>query len=344
MRFVDRLVAARGARNGGDEPYSGLPGIIGCLAHSLYWCCCRQRRGPTWACSVGYASDAHSPCQIGRGGDRATTERSSGSRRVVLLTPLGSLSAIPPGPRAGQVLVAWIILPSLVICSGSSLASVFASERLAAQLDSFTRGLALGLSALILVTALAVTVSTLRSGKAARSVDRQNRAGIAVLLEMARTWPASRNEQLELIVAGFGGQSLDFAVPRVVQSMALFGQESVPTLFLLLFAPGLVSSPLSRAVTAEIWRNPPPAACGSLIGPHRGRYARLGLWPEKTVGWDLVALVGAAAFETGAREREGRLRRSHQRRSPRYRDRPAMVQGAAQIVGTVGLRDCICGP
>jgi hypothetical protein len=216
--------------------------------------------------------------------------------RVVLVAPLGALSAIPGGSWTSRALVVSIILPCLLLCIGLSLAAQFASERSAAQLDLWRNGLAIGLSGLIVVTTLALSIEGLLPRNANLVLDRHERTGIAVLLEMARTWPSSRKEPLELLVAGVGGQTLDFAGARALQSMALFEQDLIPTLFVLLLGPG---PGVITTISSDDCRELAQSAAKSLWLPHRSlarSLAWLGLWPEEPAGRDLVALVGAGVF------------------------------------------------
>ena len=69
-------------------------------------------------------------------------------------------------------------------------------------------------------------------------LHRVDRRGLAVLLEMAGTWPRTGSRPIELVFVAAGGQRLDHAGSREV--VRLLGSEwsSKPSLLQLFFAPG----------------------------------------------------------------------------------------------------------
>jgi hypothetical protein len=64
------------------------------------------------------------------------------------------------------------------------------------------------------------------------------RRGLAVLLELARSWPRSRSRQIEPVFVAAGGQRLDFAGSREVVRILESEWPGKPTLLVLFFAPG----------------------------------------------------------------------------------------------------------
>jgi hypothetical protein len=118
--------------------------------------------------------------------------------------------------------------------------------------------------------------------------------------EPARTRPASRAQKIELVLAATGGQTLDFAGMRSVLHMALPERGLVPTLYLLLFAPGFGPE---IAIFSRDCRKLAESAAKNLWVPHRllsRSIRKFGLWPEVPPDLDLVALVGAGALDRAA--------------------------------------------
>jgi hypothetical protein len=220
-------------------------------------------------------------------------------RRVVLLTPLGSLSAIPRESLPGRSVAVSLILACLPLAGGLGLLSAFSSDPTYARLNSYSLALAAGLSGLVWVAAVAQTITERRSSDSQRELAPLARSGLAVLLEMARTWPAPRKQTIELVLAAVGGQALDFAGARAVFRRDFLGHEEVPTLFLLILAPGagqeIVISSRNDRELAE-------SAAKSLWLPHRlplRSLRRIGLWPDEPPDRDMVALVGSGVIDRG---------------------------------------------
>jgi hypothetical protein len=64
------------------------------------------------------------------------------------------------------------------------------------------------------------------------------RRGLAVLLELARSWPRSRSQQIEPVFIAAGGQRLNYAGAREVVRILESEGPGKPTLLILFFAPG----------------------------------------------------------------------------------------------------------
>ena len=64
------------------------------------------------------------------------------------------------------------------------------------------------------------------------------RRGLAVLLEMARTWPRTAGRPIEPMFVAAGGQGLDDAGCREVVRLLRSDESSKPTLLLVFLAPG----------------------------------------------------------------------------------------------------------
>jgi hypothetical protein len=81
----------------------------------------------------------------------------------------------------------------------------------------------------------------LREGRRCRRVEGSpptDRHGLAVLLEMARSWPRTGSRPIEPIFVASGGQHLDHAGSREVVRMLRSDWSGKPSLLVLLFAPG----------------------------------------------------------------------------------------------------------
>lgn len=64
------------------------------------------------------------------------------------------------------------------------------------------------------------------------------RRGLAVLLELARSWPGSRSRQIEPVFIAAAGQRLNYAGSREVVRILESERPGKPTLLVLFFAPG----------------------------------------------------------------------------------------------------------
>lgn len=249
------------------------------------------------------------------------TDRSPACR-VVLQTPLGPVSALPYGALSSCEAIAGGAL-GIVILAVAWVAASRLSGRVPAP--SLTRdGRVIAVLALALFWAfLAAQALRERRGRGQqRCLEVVDRTGIAVVLELARCWSTARDQKIDLVVAATGGQTLDFAAARNLFATFAEGAENLPTLFLLVIAPG-------AGETVIAGRNGPdlaqPAA-RSLWIPHRPAplcFQRSSFWPPEPARHDLVALIGADAMR---------------RRRPRTEIDPARFQSYAQLVTEIALR------
>jgi hypothetical protein len=72
----------------------------------------------------------------------------------------------------------------------------------------------------------------------ANGLEAAERRGLAVLLELARSWPRNRSRQIEPVFIAAGGQRLDYAGSREVVRILETEWPRKPTLLVLFFAPG----------------------------------------------------------------------------------------------------------
>jgi hypothetical protein len=305
------------------------------------------------------------------------------SCRVVLLTPLGALSAAPRRSLSGHSSIVSIILACLLLSGGLILVSAVSSEPTAARLNFYSRLLAAGLLGLIWVVAVAQTIKELHLRDPGRPLDPSERTGLGVLLEIARTWPgapyqpeaparvpyqpeapatapyqreapaaapyqpealargsyqpeaparvpapartrpASRAQQIELVLAATGGQMLDFAGARAVLGMPSPGGPQIPTIHVLLVAPGVGREII---ISSHTCRELAESAAKGLWLPYRlaSRSPRKrGLWPEEPPGGEVVALVGSGLLS---------------RDPARAAIDPADLQNVAQLATEIALR------
>src|SRR5262249_22512657 len=121
-----------------------------------------------------------------------------------------------------------------------------------------------------------------------------DRTGVAVLLEMARTWSTPRAHRVEIVLAATGGQAFDFAGARaMVRSLAARESRDIPTLRLLWLAPGIGKEVV---IVSRSHRELAQSAARSLWIPHRLAsrwFRRIDLWPPEQLNGDFVALIGA---------------------------------------------------
>ena len=220
--------------------------------------------------------------------------------RVVLVAPLGPQSAIPRGSVLGHPSIVSVILACLVLSSGLSMAAAVSIDPAATRWISWSRAIGAVLLGVVCVIAVALTITEFRLRTRRAPLALPDRTGAAVLLEMARTWPASphqpdaparvpelararpasRAQKIELVVAATGGQALDFVGMRTVLHMALPERGEVPTLYLLVFAPGSGPKSPSSAAMAESWPSQPRRTCGCLIAWFRDRFGSLASGPS----------------------------------------------------------------
>ncbi len=148
-------------------------------------------------------------------------------------------------------------------------------------------------------------------------------SAIAMLLELARSWPRSWFDRAELILAATGGGSEPFADAATIARRFDPVSTGIPTLLLSVFGPGVgrelaIVSPrhedLAGSCAKSLWL--PVAPSPSLSLQRR-------LWPDSTVQSfpDRIALIGAGLLEM----------------TPPPLDADAL-QRAAQLVAEIALR------
>jgi hypothetical protein len=126
--------------------------------------------------------------------------------------------------------------------------------------------------------------------------DRPDRRGIALLLEMARTWPRTGSRPFEPVFVLAGGQPLDYAGSREVVRLLRSEWSSVSSLLILFFAPGagdelwLSTSPWSARGLAEVAED----AARSLWIPYRPDRSGVlySFWPHENL-FSVLALIGS---------------------------------------------------
>jgi hypothetical protein len=102
--------------------------------------------------------------------------------------------------------------------------------------------------------------------------NQPDRRGLAVLMEMARTWPRVGPARIEALFVAAGGQRLDYAGPREIVRLLNGDQPSRPSLMVVFVAPGagkellLCSSATASSQTQEL----AVQAATSLWIPFRG--------------------------------------------------------------------------
>jgi hypothetical protein len=77
-----------------------------------------------------------------------------------------------------------------------------------------------------------------RHRRAMAGRDRPDRRGLALLLEMARSWPRDGSRSIEPVFVAAGGQSLDYAGSREVLRLLDPERSATPCLLILFFEPG----------------------------------------------------------------------------------------------------------
>jgi hypothetical protein len=130
---------------------------------------------------------------------------------------------------------------------------------------------------------------------------RPDRRGLALLLEMAGSWPRAGSRSIEPVFVAAGGQSLDFAGSREVLRLLDPERFSTPCLLILFFEPGageelLLSTidPLTQGL-AELAE----AAARSLWIPcRRDEDIVESLWPFKGL-FSALALIGSDPMAFG---------------------------------------------
>ncbi len=163
------------------------------------------------------------------------------------------------------------------------------------------------LLALLWLAIVRILCGELRESPAAQRSLAVDRHGLAVIIELARTWPRSASRPIEVIFAVAGGQGLDFAGSRAVLRALDSEWPAKPSLLLLFFAPGaggehrlvpiVSASPEAAALAGDVAR--------SLWIPTAGvdPWSHSPFWPfgKGFNAADVIALVGAhSALDSGA--------------------------------------------
>jgi len=226
-----------------------------------------------------------------------TENEGSPSCRVVFQTPLGSVSASRRQPsvwlstKMGAVLYLFLMLDAVIA------RSVQRDQGFIPGSASDLRTLGAGLLGLFWLFLVARCISEARSSKEARTLGPADRTGLAVLLELARTWSPSRSPRVEIVFAAAGGQMLDFAGARAMLQSIHGESGGVPTLLVLWFAPGIGSKLI---IVSRNLRDLALAAANSLWIPHRlasRSYREPELWPSLRSHGDAVSLISVSYLD-----------------------------------------------
>ncbi len=140
--------------------------------------------------------------------------RSGDSRpacRVVLQTPLGPLSAVPPGGSPVKAAIVACVLAFLILGATALARSGVAKRQSAASAVHDLTAPAVLLLGLFWVFVAIQAMREIRLSRQVAPLELADRTGIAVLLEMARTSSIPRDHGINLVLAAAGGQTLDFA-------------------------------------------------------------------------------------------------------------------------------------
>ena len=140
---------------------------------------------------------------------------------------------------------------------------------------------------------------SLRRVKEAAPLRTSDLAGPAFLIELARTWPKSREQRIEVVALAAAGETLSVPGSQELLRRARAEWEPKPTLTVVVYGPGLGRElvvdafPQHRLVleAAEgLWV---PIRLPSL-NPFSAQRV---LWPLRTVFPDYVIMAGAGSFE-----------------------------------------------
>ncbi len=185
------------------------------------------------------------------------------------------------------------------------------------------RGWALPVLVLLWVHVLVRSVPFLKSARDPGL--RENRTGLAVLLELARSWPRRADGRIEAHFVALGGQGLDGAGSWALEATIRDEWPIKPTLIIDLSAPGvgkgLILSARGHAELAG-------SAAADLWIPHR--LARRHVWttwarPVSKRDDDVVWLIGDEAFDRSNHARETTIA-------------PEALGRAAQLATEIALR------
>jgi hypothetical protein len=240
--------------------------------------------------------------------------------RVVFQTPLGRLSA-------NSYQLSWWLSSSI----GALLFILLVGDAWFAVVDkhevpgSFVklRMLGTGLIGLFWIYLVGRCISEIQSSRSRRLLEPADRIGVAILLEMARTWTVRQVPHVATCFAATGGQALDFAGARTLFRSIGAEPDGVPTLFVLCLAPGIGQEII---IASRNLGRLAQSAANSLWVPHTlasRSYRRIDLWPSDRSLQNVVALIGAGYLDW-------------------YRQKdtidPAALQFTAQLAAEVGLR------
>jgi hypothetical protein len=144
-------------------------------------------------------------------------------------------------------------------------------------------------------TGILILLSEHRWSRATPGRSGVERRGLALLLELARTWPRTGSRGIEPVFVAAGGQRADHAGSREIIRLLESEWASRPTLLMLFFAPGAGDGLklCSNARIAPSLARLAEDAARSLWLPYRGNdfSALLSVWPfDKSIPH--VALVG----------------------------------------------------
>jgi hypothetical protein len=210
--------------------------------------------------------------------------------RVIFQTPIGRISADHHTPSSWLSSIWGEILCIFLIYDVYSIA-----------LDGHHLPLSLfhmkifgfGLLVLLWIYVAGRAISAIRSRRTRHILEPADRTGVAVLLELARTWSSPRTHRVEIVFAGAGGQLFDFAGTRAMTRWVSAESPRIPTLRLNWFAPGIgkklvIASrnlrDLARTASESLWL---PSDLTSRS------FRRTDLWPSDRGHQDFVAFIGA---------------------------------------------------
>ncbi len=261
--------------------------------------------------------------------------RSSASMRVIFQSVISGLEPAPsPLPLRWPIwrmlsIVLYVFPPAWglllpIVRAGSGGRPERADIPIVSQLLIYGAYPAFLALAWILILLLLLRVHRHRRATARR--DPPDRRGLALLLEMARTWPKTGSRPIEPVFVAAGGQRLDCAGSREVVRLLESEWSSASSLLVLLFEPGaggelrLSTSPRSSAGDpAKLAED----AARSLWIPYRPDedLTLRWLWPLEIPTRPVIALIGSGLGASDERT-----------------DDPQALHRAAQLATEVALR------
>jgi hypothetical protein len=239
--------------------------------------------------------------------------------RVVFQAVLGELKtdlfhSARPNPYFIMIILHTCLLASTML-------TVIQKFAIRPRLPSLGMWLATGLFAFIWIVILRILSWEHRQSRLAAGSHQVDRRGLAVLLEMARSWQRNRLNPIEAVFVAAGGQRLDRAGSREVVRRLQSEWQSNPSLLVLLFAPGAGEELLIGVGASRVGEIAVEAA-RSLWIPHQiyHQWTMIQLWPFEKWG-EVAALMGSDPnefFEASVH--------------------PAVLQRAAQLATEIALR------